>query len=77
MVHTTLVPSQAVVELALHEYRRSKIIQSIHNNGTTRMGQKYLYCVRSTQYLIDSNVLIDYMAGLIPAKGSDFVEKIV
>ena len=29
------------------------------------MGQKYL---------IDSNVLIDYMAGLIPAKGSDFVE---
>ena len=29
------------------------------------MGQKYL---------IDSNVLIDYMAGLIPDKGSDFVE---
>jgi len=25
-------------------------------------------------YLIDSNVLIDYMAGVIPAKGSDFVE---
>ena len=31
------------------------------------MGQKYL---------IDSNVLIDYMAGLIPAKGSDFVENL-
>lgn len=29
------------------------------------MGQKYL---------IDSNVLIDYMAGVIPTKGSDFVE---
>ena len=29
------------------------------------MGQKYL---------IDSNVLIDYMANLIPVKGSDFVE---
>ena len=31
------------------------------------MGQKYL---------IDSNVLIDYMANLIPAKGSDFVENL-
>ena len=31
------------------------------------MGQKYL---------IDSNVLIDYMAGLIPEKGSDFVENL-
>ena len=31
------------------------------------MGQKYL---------IDSNVLIDYMADLIPAKGSDFVESL-
>ena len=31
------------------------------------MGQKYL---------IDSNVLIDYMAKLIPAKGSDFVENL-
>ncbi|MDR2233010.1 MAG: type II toxin-antitoxin system VapC family toxin [Tannerella sp.] len=29
------------------------------------MGQKYL---------IDSNVLIDYMAAIIPVKGSDFVE---
>jgi len=31
------------------------------------MGQKYL---------IDSNVLIDYMAGLIPEKGSNFVENL-
>jgi hypothetical protein len=31
------------------------------------MGQKYL---------IDSNVLIDYMAGLLPVKGSDFVENL-
>ena len=31
------------------------------------MGQKYL---------IDSNVLIDYMAELIPSKGSDFVENL-
>ena len=31
------------------------------------MGQKYL---------IDSNVLIDYMADLIPAQGSDFVENL-
>ncbi|MCL2042230.1 MAG: type II toxin-antitoxin system VapC family toxin [Bacteroidales bacterium] len=31
------------------------------------MGQKYL---------IDSNVLIDYMGDLIPAKGSDFVENL-
>ena len=31
------------------------------------MGQKYL---------IDSNVLIDYMAGSIPEKGSDFVENL-
>ena len=31
------------------------------------MGQKYL---------IDSNVLIDYMADLIPAKGSGFVENL-
>jgi len=31
------------------------------------MGQKYL---------IDSNVLIDYMANLIPVKGSDFVENL-
>jgi predicted nucleic acid-binding protein len=31
------------------------------------MGQKYL---------IDSNVLIDYMGGLISAKGSDFVENL-
>ena len=31
------------------------------------MGQKYL---------IDSNVLIDYMSDLIPAKGSDFVENL-
>ena len=31
------------------------------------MGQKYL---------IDSNVLIDFMAELIPAKGSDFVENL-
>jgi predicted nucleic acid-binding protein len=31
------------------------------------MGQKYL---------IDSNVLIDYMANLLPAKGSDFVENL-
>jgi predicted nucleic acid-binding protein len=31
------------------------------------MGQKYL---------IDSNVLIGYMAGLIPLKGSDFVENL-
>ena len=31
------------------------------------MGQKYL---------IDSNVLIDYMANLIHAKGSDFVENL-
>jgi len=32
------------------------------------MGQKYL---------IDSNVLIGYMAGLIPLKGSDFVENLI
>jgi len=31
------------------------------------MGQKYL---------IDSNVLIDYMGNLIPTKGSDFVENL-
>jgi len=31
------------------------------------MGQKYL---------IDSNVLIDYMANLLPEKGSDFVENL-
>ena len=62
MVHTTLIPSQAIVELA-----RSEIIQSTFNNSTNRMGQKYL---------IDSNVLIDYMGDLLPAKGSDFVEKL-
>jgi predicted nucleic acid-binding protein len=27
-------------------------------------------------YLIDSNVIIDYMSGRIPPKGSDFVEQI-
>jgi predicted nucleic acid-binding protein len=32
------------------------------------MGQKYL---------IDSNVLIDYTAGLLPQSGSDFVEQII
>jgi predicted nucleic acid-binding protein len=31
------------------------------------MGQKYL---------IDSNVIIDYVAGLLPVEGSDFVEQI-
>jgi len=31
------------------------------------MGQKYL---------IDSNVIIDYMADIIPAKGADFVENL-
>src|ERR1035437_9528294 len=28
------------------------------------------------RYLIDSNVIIDYTAGLLPQKASDFVEKI-
>jgi hypothetical protein len=30
-----------------------------------------------TQYLIDSNVIIDYLSGVLPSKGMDFLNEIV
>ncbi len=30
-----------------------------------------------TQYLIDSNAIIDYLSGVLPSKGMDFLDEIV